>query len=47
VNKGTGLGGSISYGIISEHKGKIECTSMEGEGSTFTITLPKHKEKSI
>ncbi|KPJ60652.1 MAG: hypothetical protein AMJ46_05150 [Latescibacteria bacterium DG_63] len=38
--KGTGLGLSVSYGIIRRHGGSIEADSKEGEGSTFTITLP-------
>jgi CheY-like chemotaxis protein/anti-sigma regulatory factor (Ser/Thr protein kinase) len=36
----TGLGMSVSYGIISRHRGTIEVDSVEGEGSTFTIQLP-------
>jgi PAS domain S-box-containing protein len=36
----TGLGMSISYGIISRHKGTIEVESAEGTGTTFTIKLP-------
>lgn len=42
--RGTGLGMSICYGIISEHGGKITVESEAGRGSTFTITLPV-KEK--
>jgi signal transduction histidine kinase len=37
---GTGLGLSISFGIIKEHNGKIEVTSEENNGTTFTIYLP-------
>jgi nitrogen-specific signal transduction histidine kinase/CheY-like chemotaxis protein len=36
----TGLGLSVSYGIISRHRGTITVDSMEGEGTTFTIKLP-------
>ncbi|WP_175579451.1 sensor histidine kinase [Vibrio hepatarius] len=43
VGHGTGLGLSVSYGIINEHKGKIEVESEVGVGTTFTITLPVHK----
>ena len=36
----TGLGMSISYGIINRHKGTIEFDSIEGVGTTFTLKLP-------
>jgi PAS domain S-box-containing protein len=38
--KGTGIGLSIAYRIISDHKGKIEVESEVGKGTTFIITLP-------
>ncbi len=38
--KGTGLGTSVSYGIITEHGGEISFTSEEGKGTTFWIRLP-------
>jgi signal transduction histidine kinase len=37
---GVGLGLSVSYGIIRQHRGTIEVESTVGEGSTFTIILP-------
>ncbi|MEQ9619797.1 MAG: GAF domain-containing protein [Deltaproteobacteria bacterium] len=37
---GTGLGLSVSYGIIKEHDGEIFVESEEGKGTTFTICLP-------
>ncbi len=37
---GSGLGLSISYGIIQSLGGLIEVSSAEGQGSTFTIVLP-------
>lgn len=40
VGSGTGLGMSISFGIIEQHKGRIEVDSEEGIGTTFTIILP-------
>jgi two-component system, NtrC family, sensor kinase len=38
--QGSGLGLSISYGIIQEHDGQILVQSEVGKGTTFTITLP-------
>jgi len=38
--EGTGLGLSIASRIIEEHGGRLNLTSTEGMGATFTITLP-------
>jgi len=38
---GTGLGLSIVYQIIRDHSGTINVRSIEGEGSTITIELPR------
>ena len=38
--RGTGLGLSVSYGIIEGHGGTIEVNSEEGKGTVFTITIP-------
>jgi signal transduction histidine kinase len=40
VGEGTGLGLSITYGIIERHGGTISVQSKQGQGTTFTITLP-------
>ena len=40
--EGTGLGLSVSYGIIEEHRGSIRVDSTPGKGTIFTITLPAH-----
>jgi signal transduction histidine kinase len=40
TGQGTGLGLSVTYGIIRDHGGDISVTSRAGEGSTFTIELP-------
>jgi two-component system NtrC family sensor kinase len=40
VGQGTGLGLSVSYGIIEQHGGSIEVESQPDNGSCFTIRLP-------
>jgi signal transduction histidine kinase len=37
---GTGLGLSIVRHVASNHQGRVEVDSREGEGSTFTVILP-------
>jgi signal transduction histidine kinase/CheY-like chemotaxis protein len=38
--KSTGLGLSVTYGIVQRHNGKLEIDSAPGRGTTVTITLP-------
>ena len=39
-DEGTGLGLSIATRIIEEHQGRLDVTSVEIEGTTFTIKIP-------
>ncbi len=46
TGEGTGLGLSVSYGIIKNHDGEILVESRRGKGSTFSVVLPvnaRHK----
>jgi two-component system, NtrC family, sensor kinase len=42
--RGTGLGLSVTYGIIQEHAGKIRVESSEREGTTFYLDFPPVKK---
>lgn len=40
AGRGTGLGLATSYAIVREHKGRLDCASHAGLGTTFTLMLP-------
>jgi signal transduction histidine kinase len=42
---GTGLGLTVVFRVIKEHKGEIDVSSSEGEGTVFTISLPKPRSQ--
>jgi len=47
TGEGTGLGLSVSYGIIKNHDGEILVESRRGKGSTFTVVLPVNARRKV
>ena len=45
--KGTGLGLAVSTGIVRDHGGRLELTSKENEGTTFTVSIPALPEAPL
>lgn len=43
--KGNGLGLSIVYGIVERHRGRIEVSSIPGEGTVFSMYFPLVEEE--
>jgi two-component system, NtrC family, sensor kinase len=46
-SRGTGLGLSVTYGIIQEHAGKIRVDSQPGEGTRFLLEFPLRKAVNV
>jgi two-component system NtrC family sensor kinase len=44
ASNGTGLGLAVTYGIISNHKGKMEVEKTSNQGTTFKVVLPKNEQ---
>jgi signal transduction histidine kinase len=47
VGQGTGLGLSVSFGVIRDHGGTIEVESEEGRGTLFRIRLPVRSRHEV
>lgn len=48
TSKGTGMGLSIGYQIVTDkHGGKLECVSVPGQGAEFRIQIPSRQPTSV
>ena len=47
LDKGTGLGHSMAYGIVRQHRGYITVDSEPGAGTTFELFLPVTGEQAV
>ncbi len=45
--RGAGLGLAVTYGIVQAHAGRLQVDSVKGQGSTFTVRLPRHRSESV
>ena len=47
VGKGTGIGLSLSYGVVQSHGGTIRVESEDGQGAAFVIELPMDRQGKV
>ena len=47
LTRSTWLGLAISESIVRTHGGTITCDSLEGQGATFTVTLPLRPPEKV
>jgi PAS domain S-box-containing protein len=47
IGKGTGLGMSVVYGVVTAHDGKVFLQSARGKGTTFTLYFPVQEKPEI
>lgn len=45
TGKGTGLGLAIVAQVVEDHRGSIRVESREGQGTSFIVRLPRHREQ--
>jgi len=46
AGQGTGLGLSVTYGIIKDHDGQIQIEDVSGGGTRFVVSLPTEAAKA-
>ena len=47
VDRGTGLGLSTVYGIVTLFQGRVTCDSKPGSGTTFRVYLPPGEDQDV